>query len=99
MWLAVGVARTLVNDSYRLDICLLHPPYLIALAAIYIGCAYIKRDVTEWFDLLNVDTAQVGLQEAYPHTSLPTPPQHCCVCVCVCVWHSLTASRLFVVGT
>lgn len=83
MWLAVGVARTLVNDSYRLDMCLLHPPYLIALAAIYIGCAYIKRDVTEWFDLLNVDTAQVGLQEA--RTPTPPSPPHLNTVVCVCV--------------
>jgi len=51
--------RNLINDSYRLHMCMLYPPYLIALAAVYTACAYVKRDVTEWFDLLNVNPVEV----------------------------------------
>jgi hypothetical protein len=52
-------ARSIVNDSYWLDATLLHPPYMIALAAIYIACAYMELDVTMWFDALNVNRKEV----------------------------------------
>jgi cyclin C len=32
------IAWEIVNDSYRTDLCLLHPPYHIAIAALYIAC-------------------------------------------------------------
>ncbi len=51
--------RSIVNDSYWLDAVLLYPPYLVALAAIYLACAYLELDVSEWFDKLNVNRAEV----------------------------------------
>jgi hypothetical protein len=51
--------RSVVNDSYRLDVCLFVPPYMIALAAIRIACAFMELDVTDWFDRLNVNGAEV----------------------------------------
>jgi cyclin C len=33
----VGVSRFLINDTYRTDVHLLYPPYIIALAVLYIG--------------------------------------------------------------
>ncbi len=49
-----------MNDSYWLDAALLYPPYLIALAAIFLACAFLELDVTEWYTKLNVNRAEVG---------------------------------------
>lgn len=56
----------IVNDSYRTDVCLLYPPHMIALAAIYLtvvlhhadfepGSAGDRMDMAQWFADLNVD--------------------------------------------
>lgn len=34
----ICTARFLINDTYRSDICLLYPPHLIAIAALYLTC-------------------------------------------------------------
>ena len=52
--------RSIVNDSYRLDICLLYPPHIIALAAVYLACTYMGRDVTDWFEALNVNREELN---------------------------------------
>ena len=31
--------RFLINDTYRSDLCLIYPPHLIAIAAVYMACA------------------------------------------------------------
>ncbi len=49
-----------MNDSYRLDLCLFVPPYIIALASIRIACAFMELDVTDWFERLNVNGAEVS---------------------------------------
>ena len=53
--------RVIVNDSYSLDVCLLYPPFLVALAAVFLAAAYCELDVTDWFDKLNVDRGEVRL--------------------------------------
>ncbi|XWS47195.1 hypothetical protein CRYUN_Cryun14cG0132200 [Craigia yunnanensis] len=45
----------LVNDTYKMDLILIHPPYLIALACIYIASVYREKDITTWFEELRVD--------------------------------------------
>ncbi|KAJ6338964.1 hypothetical protein OIU76_008432 [Salix suchowensis] len=45
----------LVNDTYRMDLILIHPPHLIALACIYTASVYREKDKTAWFEELRVD--------------------------------------------
>ncbi|GMI85681.1 hypothetical protein like AT5G48630 [Hibiscus trionum] len=45
----------LVNDTYKMDLVLIHPPYLIALACMYIASVYREKDITTWFEELRVD--------------------------------------------
>ncbi|OAY32852.1 cyclin-C1-2 [Manihot esculenta] len=45
----------LVNDTYKMDLILIHPPHLIALACIYIASVYREKDITAWFEELRVD--------------------------------------------
>jgi hypothetical protein len=52
-------AWTIVNDSFFTDAILLYPPYLIALAGIYIACIHVEKDPTVWFEKLNVDQQEV----------------------------------------
>ena len=49
----------IVNDSYRTDLCLLQPPYLIALAAIHMAAVIQKKDIRPWFAELNVDMSKI----------------------------------------
>lgn len=49
------LAWRIVNDSLRTDACLLHPPYMIALACIQMACVILQRDGKTWFAELNVD--------------------------------------------
>jgi len=45
----------LVNDTYKMDLILIYPPYMIALACIYIASALKDKDTTSWFEELRVD--------------------------------------------
>uniref|UniRef100_A0A3N7G261 B-like cyclin n=4 Tax=Populus trichocarpa TaxID=3694 RepID=A0A3N7G261_POPTR len=45
----------LVNDTYKMDLILVHPPHIIALACIYIASVYREKDSTAWFEELRVD--------------------------------------------
>ncbi|KAI9141536.1 cyclin-like protein [Paraphysoderma sedebokerense] len=59
----------IVNDSYRTDVCLLYPPYMIALAAIYMSVVFNskvkvgegdkEKDMREWFSELSVDVEKI----------------------------------------
>jgi cyclin C len=49
------LAGTLVNDSQRCDVGLVYPPFIIALAALYVACVHAKIDSRPWFDQLNVN--------------------------------------------
>ena len=52
-------AWKIVNDSYRSDVCLMYPPYLIALASIHMAAVVHKKDVKAWFVELSVDMSKV----------------------------------------
>ncbi|KAH7517596.1 cyclin-C1-2 [Ziziphus jujuba] len=45
----------LLNDTYKMDLILVHPPHLIALASIYIASVLRDKDTTAWFEELRVD--------------------------------------------
>lgn len=47
--------RSLTNDSYKMDLILIYPPYMIALACIYIASVLKEKDTTAWFEELHVD--------------------------------------------
>lgn len=47
--------RGLVNDTYKMDLILVHPPHLIALACIYIASVQKDKENTAWFEELRVD--------------------------------------------
>ncbi|CAN7003930.1 unnamed protein product, partial [Brassica oleracea var. botrytis] len=44
----------LVDDTYRMDLILTHPPHLITLACIYIASVYKEKDIRTWFEELSV---------------------------------------------
>ena len=52
--------RRIINDSLRTDVALLYPPYLIALAAMYMACSMQQKDAKQWFAELSVDMDKVG---------------------------------------
>ncbi|KAM7359352.1 cyclin C [Cochliomyia hominivorax] len=50
----------IVNDSLRTDVCLLYPPYQIAIACLQIACVILQKDsMKQWFAELNVDLDKV----------------------------------------
>jgi len=51
----IFTCRGLVNDTYKMDLILIYPPYMIALACIYIASALKDKDTTSWFEELRVD--------------------------------------------
>ncbi|CAE1251627.1 CCNC [Acanthosepion pharaonis] len=53
------VAWRIVNDSLRTDVCLMYPPYLIALACLHIACVIQDKDGRQWFAELSVDMDKV----------------------------------------
>lgn len=53
--------RGLVNDTYKMDLILVHPPHLIALACIYIASVIREKDTTAWFEELRVDMNVVSI--------------------------------------
>ncbi|XP_075100806.1 cyclin-C1-2-like isoform X2 [Nicotiana tabacum] len=57
----------LVNDTYKMDLILIHPPHLIALACIYIASVLKDKETTAWFEELRVDVNVVCLQNLNLH--------------------------------
>jgi cyclin C len=50
----------LLNDTYRTDLCLLQPPHVLAVMALYITCVCYPNDcnqqeLLQFFQGLNVD--------------------------------------------
>jgi len=46
-----NTSRFLINDTYRSDICLLYPPHLIAIAALYLTCVLqpsVRQANADW---------------------------------------------------
>jgi cyclin C len=54
-----------VNASYRTDLCLVYPPYLIALAAVQMAAVIHdkdkRNDIKQWLAELAVDMSEVRL--------------------------------------
>lgn len=53
------LAWRIVNDSLRTDVCLLYPPYQIAIGCLQIACVILQKDHKSWFAELNVDIEKV----------------------------------------
>lgn len=45
----------LINDTYKMDLILIHPPHLIALACIYVASVLKDKESTAWFEELRVE--------------------------------------------
>ncbi|KAI8574226.1 hypothetical protein RHMOL_Rhmol01G0338300 [Rhododendron molle] len=52
---ATQICWGLVNDTYRMDLILIHPPHFIALACIYVASVLKDKENTAWFEELHVD--------------------------------------------
>lgn len=55
------ICRGLVNDTYKMDLILIYPPHLIALACIYIASVLKEKETTAWFEELRVDMNTVSI--------------------------------------
>jgi len=54
------VAWAIVNDSYRTDVCLQYPPYLVAMACLYMAATLENKNVDSWIESMNVDVAELS---------------------------------------
>jgi len=52
-------AWRMVNDSLRTDVCLLYPPYQIALACLMMACVVMQKDTKSWFADIGVDMEKI----------------------------------------
>lgn len=55
----MALAWRVVNDSLRTDVCLLYPPYQIALGCLQMACVILQKDLKSWFAELNVDMEKI----------------------------------------
>ena len=49
----------MVNDSLRTDICLCYPPYITAIASLFLSSIMRGVDLQQWLLSLTVDMQQV----------------------------------------
>ena len=63
-----------MNDTYKMDLILIHPPHLIALACIYTASVYREKDKTAWFEELRVDMNVVSSLSSILRLLLLFPP-------------------------
>lgn len=61
----MAFCRGLVNDTYKMDLILIHPPHTIALACIYIASVQKDKENTAWFEELQVDMNVVSTLENF----------------------------------
>ena len=47
--------RAVLNDSYRTDVSLVHPPYVVAIGCMAIAAALTDRNVQPWLEGLACD--------------------------------------------
>lgn len=57
--LCVDVARAVLNDSYRTDLCLLYPPQPIALACMHVASVLAQHSLKPWLQSLSCDLDEV----------------------------------------
>ena len=55
----LATAWPILNDSFRSDACLLYPPYLIAVACIFMAGTLQDRDMSDWVASLKIETQDV----------------------------------------
>uniref|UniRef100_A0A8D8RH97 Cyclin-C n=1 Tax=Cacopsylla melanoneura TaxID=428564 RepID=A0A8D8RH97_9HEMI len=55
----LALAWRVINDSLRTDVCLLYPPYQIAIGCLQIACVILQKDLKSWFAELNVDLEKI----------------------------------------
>lgn len=53
------LAWRIINDSLRTDVCLLYPPYLIALACLHIASVIQQKDLKQWLAECSVDMDKI----------------------------------------
>ena len=53
------LAWRIVNNTYRRDLCLLYPPFMIVLACLHVACVLQQKDARQWFAELSVDKEKV----------------------------------------
>jgi hypothetical protein len=49
-----------INDCYRTDLPIVYPPYMLALASVWLASVICSRDIRTWMEGLDVDMNQVG---------------------------------------
>ncbi|KAI5060074.1 hypothetical protein GOP47_0024494 [Adiantum capillus-veneris] len=49
------ITWSLVNDLYKTDLILMYPPFMIALACIFVASAFQDKDTLAWFEELRID--------------------------------------------
>lgn len=55
----LATAWPILNDSFRSDACLLHPPYIIAIACLFMAGTVMDRDMRGWISSLKIETQDV----------------------------------------
>lgn len=69
----LSAAWPILNDSYRTDASLRYPPYLIAIACIFIAGTLQDRNMDEWLKKINVDLQELGDVTQYLSTLYVNP--------------------------
>uniref|UniRef100_A0A8C5Y8B3 Cyclin C-terminal domain-containing protein n=1 Tax=Microcebus murinus TaxID=30608 RepID=A0A8C5Y8B3_MICMU len=64
----------IVNDTYRMDLCLLYPPFMIALACLHVACVAQQKDARQWF-WKNFDERK-EMTTILRKMPKPSPPPH-----------------------
>lgn len=57
---ALPLAWNIVNDSFRCDLCLRYPPYLIAVASLQMACTVKGIDLSQMLAELKVSPSEVA---------------------------------------
>jgi cyclin-C len=52
-------AWCVLNDLYRVDLCLIYPPHLLALGCISFAACIVNKDIGPWLEELQVNMNQV----------------------------------------
>ncbi|CAL8467696.1 g7234 [Coccomyxa elongata] len=52
-------AWAVLNDSYRTHVCLLHAPYMVAVACMHVASVLLSRSIESWLKSLNCDLDEV----------------------------------------
>ena len=61
----------MINDTYRSDICLLYPPHLIAIAALYLVCVLnpsIRAAHQEWSEQKQAQSSSPAIRRSARHS-------------------------------